>query len=153
MTTETPDFSEYHARFQSLPNGPRAGLRRAAEPDALRETPGLYRLFPGARPSDQQVRLAFFLPWCPELSTGKTFATLCADAISEDRIMQIARANPPDDLIALRRLVMQLHPAVGWLDFAPLVWFWGKNRTRQAKRQLVERYYIALHKIDQGVKA
>jgi CRISPR system Cascade subunit CasB len=153
MTTEVPDFAAYHARFKSLPNGAKASLRRAAEPDALRDTPGLYRLFAGAKPSEQQVRLAFLLPWCPDLSSGKTFAALCAEAISEDRIMQIARANPPDDLIALRRVVMQLHPAVGWVELAPLLWFWGTNKKRQAKRQLVERYYIALHKLDQGVKA
>lgn len=153
MTTDVPDFAEVHDRFQQLSNGAQAELRRASELDALRDTPGLYRLFPGARPSDQQARLAFLLPWCPHLKMDKTFAALCADAVSEDRIMQIARASPPSDIVALRRLVIQLHPAVGWLDLARTAWFWGKTRKRPAKRQLVEDYYIALHRLDQGTEA
>lgn len=152
MNAEAPDFAEYHARFERLPNGAKAGLRRAVEPDDLRDTPGLYRLFPGSKPSRQEVQLAFFLPWCPELGTRTSFMSLCADSVSEERIMQIARANLPDDLIALRRLVMQLHPAVGWLDLAPLLWFWGKKKKGSSKRRLVEGYYIALHKLDQGDK-
>jgi CRISPR system Cascade subunit CasB len=152
MSTEAPDFAEYHARFERLPNGAKAGLRRAAEPDDLRDLPGLYHLFPGSRPSNQETLLAFFLPWCPALNSNTGFMNLCANSISEERIMQIARANPPDDLIALRRLVMQLHPAVGWLDLAPLLWYWGSKKTGSSKRRLVEGYYIALHKIDQGDK-
>lgn len=146
MTTDLPDFADVHARFKQLPNGAQAELRRVSEPDALRDTPGLYRLFPGARPTDQQARLAFLLPWCPQLKTDKIFAALCADVISEDRIIQIARGSWPSDFIALRRLVMQLHPAVGWMDAAHIAWLWGTKR----KRQLVEDYYIALHRLDQG---
>jgi CRISPR system Cascade subunit CasB len=152
MSTEAPDFAEYHARFERLPNGAKAGLRRAAEPDDLRDLPGLYHLFPGGRPSNQETQLALFLPWCPELNSNTGFMTLCANSISEERIMQIARANPPDDLIALRRLVMQLHPAVGWLDLASFLWGWDKKTKRSNKRRLVEGYYIALYKLDQGDK-
>jgi CRISPR system Cascade subunit CasB len=150
MSLDIPDFSQLYQRFNDLPTGARAELRRAAAPDDLRDMPGLYRLFPNSRPSDRQVRLAFLLPWCKEVQTGKTFGALCADAkIAEARIIQIARASPPDDLIGLRRLAMQLHPAVGWLDLASLLWFWGTKK----KRQLVEDYYIAFHKLDQGAKA
>ncbi|EXJ14557.1 CRISPR-associated protein Cse2 [Imhoffiella purpurea] len=152
MSTEETDFAAYHARFKRLPKGAQADLRRVAEPDDLRDTPGLYRLFPGGRPSDQEVQAAFFLPWCPKLATGTRFMALCADRISEERIIQIARANPPDDLVALRRLVMQLHPDVGWLDLAPLAWYWGRKKKGPTKRRFIEGYYIALHKLDQGDK-
>ena len=149
MTTEASFFAEMYQRFDQLPPGAKAPMRRVAEPDDLRDTPGLYRLFPGARPYDKQVQAAFILPWCRELSGGKKLGPACADGISEARIIQIARARPPEDLIGLRRLVIQLQPALGWLEVAHLAWDWD----RDLKRQFVEAYYIALHKLDKGANA
>ena len=48
MTTEASFFAEMYQRFDQLPPGAKAPMRRVAEPDDLRDTPGLYRLFPGA---------------------------------------------------------------------------------------------------------
>jgi len=144
--TETPDFAEQYRRFNQLPPGAIAAMRRVGEPDELRETPGLYRLFAGVRPSDQQVRTAFVQPWCQKASGEKSLAALCAEKISEARIIQIARAGFPGDLIAFRRLVIQLQPALGWLEVARPVWYWGPT----TKRRLVEDYYIALHKLEKG---
>jgi CRISPR system Cascade subunit CasB len=148
MNTHTPDFAEIHGRFTALPPGGKAELRRAAMPDDLRLTPALYRLFPGMRPTDQQLRLAFVLPWCEHVNTARKLAALCAGKIAEERIIQIARAHSPDDLIQFRRLVMQLRADVGWADIANTLWFWGRN----AKRGLVEDFYISLHKLDKGEK-
>jgi len=148
MTTETLDFADQYRRFKQLPPGTVAPMRRVAEPDALRDTPGLYRLFPGARPTDQEVRAAFIEPWCQQPSGGKALGALCADNIAEARVIQIARAEFPDDLIGLRRLVIQLQPTLGWLEVAPWVWYWGPRM----KRRFVEDYYIALHKLDKGAK-
>jgi len=148
MTTQTPDFSGTHGRFDALPPGGKAELRRVSSPKELRLTPALYRLFPGARPTEQQLRLAFVLPWCERLRSGHGLGALCAGKIAEERIIQIARANFPDDLIQLRRVVMQLHADVGWLEIAETLWFWGRN----AKRRLVEDFYISLHKLDKEDK-
>ncbi|MBV5272587.1 MAG: CRISPR-associated protein Cse2 [Lamprocystis purpurea] len=148
MTTESPYFTMYE-RFKRMPPGVQAPLRRVAEPEDLRDTPGLYRLFPGASPTEQQVRAAFILPWCRELSGGKKLGAVCAKGIAEARIIQIARALPPADLIALRRLVIQLQPALGWLEVAPFAWDWSQD----VKRKLVEVYFIALHKLDKGATA
>lgn len=149
MNIDAPDFPDMYRRFDSLPSGATGPMRRVAEPAKLRDTPGLYRLFPGARPDARQVRAAFILPWCPALSGGKELQSLCADTISEARIIQVARARPPDDLIALRRIVMQLRPALGWLQVASLAWFWGTKE----KREFVEKFFIALHKLDKGANS
>jgi CRISPR system Cascade subunit CasB len=151
MNADTPDFADMHRRFLKLPPGAAAPMRRAAEPDDLRDTPGLYRLFPGVHPNDQKVRAAFILPWCPQLNGTKNLGALCADKIGEARIIQIARANRPDDLIALRRVVIQLSPALGWMDIAPTIWYWSGEPKQ--KRKFVEAFYIALHKLDKGAAA
>jgi len=150
MTTETPDFADLYRRFSRLPTGAAAPMRRVGEPDDLRETPGLYRLFPGVIPTRQQVRAAFVLPWCQQIGAGGRLGAVCADSAAEARVIQIARAVEPNDLIAFRRLVIQLQPDVGWLDIADLVWFWG---TKTKRRLLVEPFYMALHKLEKEAKA
>lgn len=149
MTDETSEFADLFRRFKQLPPGAAAPMRRVAKPDELRDTPGLYRLFPGARPTDQQVRAAFLLPWCELPASGKGIGAVCAEGVAEARVIQIARAEEPEDLIGLRRLVIQLQPDLGWHEVAPLVWYWGTK----VKRRFVESYYIALHKLEQGAKA
>jgi CRISPR system Cascade subunit CasB len=148
MTASTPDFAEIHDRFKALPSGAKAELRRVATPEDLRTTPGLYRLFPGERPTGQQLRLAFLVPWCDRVQGSRKLGALCADKIAEDRIIQIARANAPDDLVKFRRLIMQLRADVGWLDIASALFYWGPK----IKRRLIEDYYISLHKLDKGDK-
>ena len=148
MTSNLSDAQDLYRRFNELPRGARAGLRRASTPEELRTTPGLYRLFPGARPNDQQLRQAFVVPWCEHERGRREFGAVCADKIAEDRIIQIARANPPDDLVGFRRLIMQLRTEIGWMDIAGTLFYWGPR----AKRQLVEDYYISLHKLDKGDK-
>ena len=149
MTSETSYFADLYQRFERLPPGAAAPMRRVARPDDLRDTPGLYRLFAGTRPSDEEVNAAFVLPWCKKQSGGKKLGPVCAEGIGEARIIQIARAAYPDDLIALRRLVIHLQPELGWMEVAPLVCAWGPP----TKRAFVEAYYIVLHKLEQGAKA
>jgi len=142
------DFADLYDRFEKLPKGMQAELRRVSKPDELQDRPGLYRLFPNERPSPQQIRLAFILAWCPNRETRESLGGICADEIGEQRIMQVVRASAPDDLIALRRIVIQISRRIGWMSFERYLPRWNKR----AKRELVQDYYIALHKLDQGDK-
>jgi CRISPR system Cascade subunit CasB len=54
-------------------------------------------------------------------------------------VLQVARAAPPNDIKQFRRLTMQVKPLVNWAEFGKTLWYWGPN----AKRQLVEQYYLA----------
>lgn len=140
MTAELPDFAALRGRYQALPPGAQAALRRVAEPDDLAMTTAFYHLFPGERPDDRHLRLAFLLPWCDQRSGAKSLGVQLAEAkIAEARVLQTARAHEPLDLIQLRRLVMHAEPAVNWSDFGRLLWYWNDR----AKRQLVEEFYLA----------
>ncbi|MBK5968114.1 hypothetical protein CCR91_04865 [Thiorhodovibrio winogradskyi] len=139
-------LTDLYRHFQSLPAGAQASMRRAAFPDELREMPGFYRLFPGARPSNRDVRLAYCLPWCEHLQPSASLGPLLVDGISEERIIQIARASHPSDLQLFRRVVMQLKHSIGWMAIASMLWFWGTN----VKHSLVENYFIALHQLEKG---
>lgn len=140
MSTELPDFVALKKRYdESFPTGARAELRRVAEPDELALTPALYRLFPGQRPDDRHLRLAYLLPWCKHAMKSKPLGTQLAEAkVAEARILQTARAHPPLDLVQLRRLAMHIEAVVDWSDFGRMLWFWSDR----AKRQLVEDFYL-----------
>ncbi|AHF05461.1 hypothetical protein MARPU_07395 [Marichromatium purpuratum 984] len=142
------EFRDLHARHAALPNGLQAELRRVDHPDTLRDCAGLYRLFPGVRPTDQQLRQAFLLPWCKEVESAQPLAQRCAEHIHERRIIQMARDTAPQDLIAFRRLLIHLHSQapVGWLEVARLAQFWSDR----CKRRFVEDFYLNLYSLDQG---
>ena len=121
---------------------PHAAGRRARR---LRDTPGLYRLFRAPVPTVRQVRAALFCPGAGRPAAEKPWGALRGRRSPRHGSSRSPRRFP-DDLIALRRLVIQLQPAVGWLEVARLVWYLGPK----AKRRFVEDYYIALHKLDKG---
>lgn len=149
MTAELPDFAALRGRYQALPPGARSELRRVAEPDDLAMTTAFYRLFPGERPDDRHLRLAFLLPWCEQRAEAKSLGAQLAEAkVAEARVLQTARAHGPLDLIQLRRLVMHTEPAVDWSDFGRTLWYWN-NR---AKRQLVEDFYLTRFNPAKGEK-
>ncbi len=142
MTTELPDFVALRKRYEdeNFSNGARAELRRAAEPDNLRLIPALYRLFPGQRPGDRHLRLAYLLPSCSHAPNAKSLgAQLAAANIAEARVLQVARSHAPLDIVQLRRLLVHAKPTVNWSEFGKMVWYWSKH----SKRQLVEDFYIA----------
>ena len=64
MKAELPDFVALKMRYdnESFPTGARAELRRVGEPDDAAFTPALYRLFPGQRPDERHLRLAYLSP-------------------------------------------------------------------------------------------
>lgn len=142
MSADLPDFVALKTRFESeaFPTGARAELRRVADPDEVAYCPGLYRLFPGQKPDDRHRQLAFVLPCCKHDAKAKSLGAQLATAeVSEARVLQMARAQRPLDLIQLRRLLAHIEPAVNWQEFGKTLWYWGER----AKRQLVEDYYLA----------
>lgn len=142
MTAELPDFVALRNRYddEKFPTGARAELRRVAEPDDVALTPALYRLFPGQRPDDRHLRLAFLLPCCKHAAKAKSLGAQLADArVAEARVLQVARARTPLDVVQLRRLLVHIEPTVDWSEFGRMVWYWNDR----AKRQLVEDFYIA----------
>ena len=142
MTAELPDFVALKMRYdnESFPTGARAALRRVAEPDDAALTPALYRLFPGQKPDDRHLRLAFLLPCCKHAAKAKSLGAQLADAnVAEARILQVARAQAPLDMVQLRRLLAHIEPTIDWSEFGRMVWYWNFR----AKRQFVEDFYIA----------
>ena len=142
MSPELPDFVALKMRYdnESFSMGARAELRRVAEPDDVALTPALYRLFPGQKPDDRHLRLAFLLPCCKHTAKAKSLGAQLAEAkVAEARVLQVARAHAPLDMVQLRRLLTHIEPAVDWSEFGRMVWYWNDR----AKRQLVEDFYIA----------
>jgi CRISPR system Cascade subunit CasB len=152
LRSDLPDFAGLWDRYQAttFPAGARAELRRVGEPADLALTTALYRLFPGERPDERHRRVAFLLPWC-DGAKGKSpgFAEqMVAKGISEARVLQVARAPSPLDMIYFRRLAMHVEPVVEWANFGPILWFWGDR----SKRRIMEDFYLALFKTSKGGK-
>lgn len=142
-----PDYVGLYARFKELPSGPKAELRRAANPDDLVFTPALYRLFPGIPPDSRHRQLAFLLPWLAHKENATNFAAqLAKDNIAEARIFQVVRSTDASSgLIQLRRLAMQLKPNVDWNEFGKTIWYWGRDTSSPAKQSFIKDYYLALY--------
>ncbi|OGS99823.1 MAG: type I-E CRISPR-associated protein Cse2/CasB [Gallionellales bacterium RBG_16_56_9] len=142
MSAELPDFVALKMRYdnESFSTGARAELRRVAEPEDIALTPALYRLFPGQKPDDRHLRLAFLLPCCKHEAKAKSLGAQLAEAkVAEARVLQVARAHAPLDMVQLRRLLTYVEPTVNWSEFGRMIWYWNDR----AKRQLVEDFYIA----------
>lgn len=142
MTAELPDFVALKKSYddEKFPTGARAELRRVVDPDEVALTPALYRLFPGQKPDDRHLRLAFLLPCCKHADKAKSLGAQLAEAnVAEARVLQVARAHAPLDMVQLRRLLAHIEPTVDWSKFGRMVWYWNDR----AKRQLVEEFYIA----------
>lgn len=142
MTAELPDFVALKMRYdnETFPSRARAELRRVAEPDDVALTPALYRLFPGQKPDDRHLRLAYLLPYCKHAAKAKTLGAQLAEAkIAEARVLQVARSHSPLDMVQLRRLLTHIEPIVDWSDFGRMVWYWNDR----SKRQLVKDFYLA----------
>ena len=151
MNSELPDFVALKMRYdnESFSKGARAELRRTTEPEDVALTPALYRLFPGQKPDDRHLRLAFLLPSCGHATKAKPLGTQLAEAkVAEARVLQVARAPAPLDLVQLRRLLTHIKPDVDWSVFGRMVWYWNDR----AKRQLVEDFYIARFNPAKGIK-
>ena len=151
MSAELPDFVALKMRYdnESFSTGARAELRRVAEPEDVALTPALYRLFPGQKPDDRHLRLAFLLPCCKHSAKAKSLGTQLAEAkVAEARVLQMARAHAPLDMVQLRRLLAYVEPAVNWKEFGEMIWKWNKYQ----KRKFVEDFYLAKFTSTKGDK-
>ena len=95
------DFLDVKNKFNALKPGDQAQIRRLSEPDNLFDVPVFYRL--GLPISNQSARIALFLPLVAHKETAPALGEQLKK-ISEQRMFQMMRSNPPADLIALRRI-------------------------------------------------
>lgn len=137
---DTPDFVALYEAFQNLSRGDQALLRRARTPDDVGCIPATYYLLQSASvPGRQWNRLVFFLPYVAHADTKRSVGATFADAgISERRLVHMVRAPSPNDLIQLRRLLIQADTRVNWADLARTLWFWGDR----SKERVVAGYYL-----------
>ncbi|MBK8183716.1 MAG: type I-E CRISPR-associated protein Cse2/CasB [Candidatus Competibacteraceae bacterium] len=137
--SEPIDYTSLLERFNQMPPGQKAELRRAAQPGDLTMKPALYRLLRGIKPNPQYLRVAFLLPWAKHRPNAMHFSAQCAKAkINEIRMFQIARSDDPMDMVQLRRIAMQIEPHVDWTQFGDMLRYWPDT-----KHEFIESYYLA----------
>lgn len=132
-----PDFVALARRYEQLPPGPKAELRRVVRPDDLGLIPAFYRLLSGVRINPQWQRIVYFLPFVHHAEGSSNLGQQLAGRVSEDRLFQVLRSTSPNDLIQLRRLVQQVEPRADWQKFGAMLYFWNESN----KRRLVEDYF------------
>ncbi|EOU9535388.1 type I-E CRISPR-associated protein Cse2/CasB [Cronobacter dublinensis] len=151
------DFLALYHAWHELDNGARAQLRRVAAPDELKDIPVFYRLvktFNWAEPRQQYalIRMVFCLTAGNNAIThqpseqGKAAKSLGrvlaqSEKINERRIYQLIRAQSPNDMIQLRRLLTQAEPTLDWALMANTLCYWGVHQ----KRQLLEDFVLSLN--------
>ncbi|WP_324770174.1 type I-E CRISPR-associated protein Cse2/CasB [Pokkaliibacter plantistimulans] len=146
----------YHA-WGALDNGASAQLRRVAEPDDLRDIPAFYRLVKDLgwhEPNHQKplLRAVFCLSAGKNIikhmplndknpkavSLGKALAD--SGKVNERRLYQLLRAEWPQDMVQLRRLLVQAEPSLYWPSLMEQLTWWNER----SRRQLLEDFVLAL---------
>ncbi|WP_305856483.1 type I-E CRISPR-associated protein Cse2/CasB [Balneatrix alpica] len=145
----------YHA-WNALDSGASAQLRRVAEPDDLRDIPAFYRLVQHLgwhNPANQRplLRVVFCLSAGKHvirhaepsekhphgISLGKALAV--NEKINERRLYQLLRAEWPQDMVQLRRLLIHAEPILHWPTMVEQLTWWNER----ARRQLLEDFVLA----------
>ena len=139
------EFIDLYERFQRLTPGQRHELRKAKSYGELTMMPSFYKLTKGLGTGSQWQRVVYLLPYITHHAGGDTLGAKLAGKkkdraqVSEQRLFQVIRSEPPNDLNQLRRLVQQVEPVLDWPKLANTLFFWGTNK----KRKLIEDYYLA----------
>jgi CRISPR system Cascade subunit CasB len=138
-SSSLPDFVDLHQRFKQLENGPKAELRRVASLEDIASIPAYYRWLGGRQPSTQLERIAFLVPFVDHNAEAEPLGRqLFKRNVSEMRLFQMLRAEPPRDLEHLRRLLRHLdQPALNWQGFGRTLFYWGPN----SKRSILQSYF------------
>ncbi|CAM3659162.1 type I-E CRISPR-associated protein Cse2/CasB [Xenorhabdus thuongxuanensis] len=143
--------------WNELDNGACAQLRRVTEPEKLRDIPAFYRLVKPFDWKDEEkqwplLRMVFCLSAGKEvikhieldeknpkgISLGKALAD--SERISERRLYQVLRADWPNDMVQLRRLLIHAEPKLYWPALAKQLIRWNQH----ARRQILEDFILAL---------
>lgn len=148
MSNEYPNFAGFYAAWESLNKKPGASadIRRVATMDELLDLPAFYRLVePFGWRSDlsrwekeRWQRLVFVINHLTDKGENSLGRALALAKVSEKRVFQVVRADSPNDMIQLRRLLIQTEPAVSWQKVAKQLWHWSL----QQKRSLLEDFVL-----------
>lgn len=150
MSTEQPNFAGFYAAWVAMKEKPglTANIRRAASMDELLDLPDFYRL---VEPFGWQActhyqklgwqRLVFLVNHVVDRgndapSLGKALAL---GKVNEKRVFQVIRADSPNDIIQLRRLLIQVEPELNWQKAARQIWQWSLKE----KRNLLEDFVLS----------
>ena len=148
-----PDFAELRKRFEKFSPGDKAQIgKRIGTPEDLALVPAFYKLFQGIQPSEWHYRAAFLVPFLRYSDTGPALGEYVGEQERlnkvgnlERRVLQVARAIPPQDIVYLRRLLMRFdEPAINWAKSGLAKLFsTDEGKNAEGKRKFVEQYFIA----------
>ena len=117
-----------------------AEIKRVKDSTEVADLPSYYRFIQGCiKPGRVAERAVFLLPWLHhQPDTVPIGAQFRKNGVSEIRLFQLLRAEHPNDLVILRRLIQQTTPSVDWAYFGKVIQFWGQLQ----KRQLLQDYFL-----------
>jgi CRISPR system Cascade subunit CasB len=138
-TQSLPDFVELRHRFEALDNGPKAELRRVASLEHIADVPAYYRWLGGRTASPGLQRIALLVPCAAHDAQAEALGRqLFKRKVSEMRLFQMLRSDPPHDLEHLRRLLRYLdQPRLNWERFGRTIFYWGPS----SKRGILQEYF------------
>ena len=102
--------------------------------------------------SEWYFRVAFLVPFLRHSDAGLTLGQYIGEQERlkkvgglERRVLQVARALPPQDMVYLRRLLMRFdEPAINWAKSGLAKFFsTDEEKNAEGKRRFVEQYFIA----------
>jgi len=152
----TIDAMALYNAWSDLDKGSKAKLRRADTPDKLMEIPVFYQLAGQFGWPEQRYALQRMI-FClvagviknsddKDLSLGKALAKQAKLAKSEkgsmQRIIQLIRQEPPNDMVQLRRLLNHAEPVLHWPSLAKQLQWWSKYD----RRTVMEDFVLSLSK-------
>lgn len=118
-----------------------------AEPKELLSVGAFYRLCGQETHLIGYANVVYLLPWLgheKQTTLGEILYRDPSRRISEARMIQMQRAEYPQDIVALRRLVWQAagrhaEKSVDWDVVGPQLYYWGNMN----KLKIIQDYYIA----------
>ena len=136
-----PDFVALYDRFKKLGKGPQAELRRVAALDRVADLPAYYRWLGGLQPSQYLERIAFLMPFASHNAKAESLGRqLFKRQVSEIRLFQMLRSEPPVDIEHLRLLLIYLdEPWINWHQFGRTMYYWELG----SKRDILQQYFTA----------